>query len=116
MPHEGLPRNLFPNDPIRSLLEEDPRLGFNTFLQQQNLGQGQQQFFRGKFQEILDQFQGALGHQIQSGEFPNLSFTQQFLPQFNLDQFRLGFSPSSRGEGIGKFNPQTQFQFGPQFR
>lgn len=93
----------------QSLIDEDPRTAFLTFLNQQGLPQGQNRFLRSQFGNINDQFQAQLGGQLTQGQIPTTSFFNEFLPQFNLQNFLGGFSPQSRGMGTSQFAPRTRF-------
>ena len=92
-----------------SIFDEDPQLAFLTYLLRQNVSQPQQRFFQSQFGDVNNLFRQQLGGQLAQGQVPNQSFFNDFLPNFNLNQYRLGFSPQDRGEGARGFNPRTRF-------
>ena len=100
--HEALTQEIF---------TADPRTAFLTFLEQQGVPVPQRRFLKGQFSNIEDKFKASLGKQLVGGKLPTTSFFNDFLPQFDLQQFRRKFAPSARGEGTSRLTPRTRFDF-----
>lgn len=102
-----------------NLLEEEPK---TAFFSRPELQQGggfsprQRRTFRDSFGQIQDQFLGALGAQLRSGQTPDLGF-DQFLsgsqvPSQDPFSFLNFFQQQNPFSGnIGRFNPRTRQLF-----
>lgn len=95
--------------PFTDLLNEDPRLGYQSYLPQFNLSQNQKKFFQNNYQDIFNEYLGALGQQIRQGQSPNLKFTD-YLSQTPFTERYSSLSPEQRGETQqGRFSPRTRW-------
>ncbi len=98
-------------NPFERFLEEQPRQLFFGARSRFGRSPFQQQFFGNRFQSIFDIFGGEQAQQIQRGELPTLRF-QNFLEDFNFDEFFRTTPPSLRGgQSTGRFAPSTRFLF-----
>jgi len=99
--------NPFDIDFRRSIFAEDPNLAFQTSITQAGLPRQMSDFFRRRTSTFLNQFQGALGQQLDElgkADLNPLDFFQgrDFRTEFSR------FSPSERGENTRLFNPRTR--------
>ena len=78
---------------------------------QRPLTMPQERFLKGKYSDVYDQYRQGLGGELAAGRTPTQSFFGDFLPNFDLNKFRLGFSPQQRGLGMNRFMPRTQFLY-----
>ena len=90
---------------------EDTQMGFLGYLANQGIPSGQQRFLRNRWSPIYDLFRQQQAGQLNQGVMPTSSFTSDFLPGFNLQDYRRQFSPQDRGEGIANFLNRTRFRF-----
>lgn len=95
---------------LLDILEEEPKAAF--FGQQERFGRSptQQQFWKGQFQDVHQEWLGRLGQQLLGGQEPNLRFTD-FLKNFNFQQRFQSLPPSFRGAQTARFAPPTRFMF-----
>ena len=97
------------DSPFMDLLEEDPRLGYYSYLPQFNLTPRQRQYAGNNYQDIFNEYLGALGQQIRQGQTPNLKWTD-YLSQTPFTQRFSALSPEMRGQGdMQRFNPRTRW-------
>jgi hypothetical protein len=89
------------------LLGDVPELTYYSFQDQFGKGGNQKRHFQGQFQNILDQFQGTLGSQLQQGITPTGTFND-FLENYNFDETFGSIAPSSRGANTARFSPQAR--------
>ena len=107
----------FNTDLRRSIFADDPNLAFQTSLTQAGLPRQMSDFFRKRTSTFLNQFQGALGKQLDEFGRVDLNPLDFFKGQaglsdpFNFRQEFLRFSPRERGENTRIFNPPTKFIF-----
>ncbi len=95
-------------DFLRGALEEDPRLSFFSFVNEQARTPAQRQFFQNQFTPTFNNFLGTLGSQLRQGQVPTQTFSQ-FLGQTPfLDRFTR-LPPSLRGDFSGqRLAPRTR--------
>ena len=104
----------FDRDFIRSFFADDPGFAFQTSLTQAGLPRNMAQFFRRRTSDFLNQFQGALGRELDEFGTTTLNPLDFFKGQAGLPNpfdFReefLRFSPRERGENPSLFNPRTR--------
>ncbi len=99
-----------------SLLDEVPEAAFSTALQNFGGTQNQQAFFPGQFNNIHQMFLGALGQQIQAGQYPTNTFTifltgnDPFVP-FDFGNFFANTPRALRPGGLSEtfLNPRFRF-------
>lgn len=98
------------SNPFAGFLEDAPE-GFraNFFSRLGTRGTPMRsRFFQNEFQNIQNQFLGALGAQIRGGQQPTLT-GEQFLNQFDFNRAFLGAPPAMRGQFGSRFAPRTRF-------
>lgn len=112
MTMEGV-TNPFSTDVFADFFEEagfGQQAAFFSALPQNQTGV-QQQFFTNQFQDVLNQFLGALGGQIRAGEDPTLTFAD-FTADFPFQQTFAGTSPFLRGgPSRSRFSPPARSIF-----
>jgi hypothetical protein len=97
------------SDFLQNILEEQPELPFFAGVGGLRSPQ-QRRFFQGQFPNIFNEFLGRLGGQIQSGQTPNLRFTD-FLSETPFTQRFASTPPSFRGDFQSRFAPRTRSFF-----
>ena len=102
MPHQTLP------NPFLSFLEDEPEAAFFSFQNQFGGSPRQRQVIGGQFSNIFNQYRGQLGRQARSGQQPTGTF-EQFLGNFDFDDFFGNLTASQRGGSRGGFAPPTRF-------
>ena len=95
------------------LLEQLPQAAYYSSPAGQTFGaQGsrQQRYFQQNYQDVYNQYMGALGQQMRQGQNPNLSF-QQFLEQDPWTSRYSQLPQAARGVNTGVNNPRTRFLY-----
>lgn len=96
------PREFFGANPRAAYFAQRPRFGRSP---------NQLRFFENSFQDIMDEFQGALGQRVNQGQ-PLQDFTfQSFVEDFPFTNRFLSKPPSLRGGERRRFAPFAQFRF-----
>ena len=103
------------DNPFSGFLDTTPQAGFFSAFQPQSQTPNQRRYFQNQFQNIHNEFLGALGSQIRQGQDPTLRF-----PDFlggstgapTLDQRFRQAAPQERGIFDAPFAPPTRFIFG----
>ncbi|KKN75658.1 hypothetical protein LCGC14_0378980 [marine sediment metagenome] len=114
----GLPpasRGLPPSRPFdesfrRGLFQDDPGLAFQTSVSQAGLDTNLTDFFRGKSARFLQQFQGALGSQIDEFGRSDLN-PLDFFRDLDFESEFLRLSPNERGANDAGLNRASRFLF-----
>ena len=98
---------------LEDLFEEEPRLGyyskiasFNPYGQTKSL----RQYYENAFQNVFNQYLGALGGQVRAGVDPTLRFGD-YLEQFPFQQQFEGLDPGERGAYTARYAPRTSFLY-----
>lgn len=100
---------IFKNNPFADLLDEQPRLAFESHLNDIFGGnRRRRRSARNLFPEVQAQFMGRLGSQIRKGGAPTLRFND-FLEGADIEGRYGSMSPMERGEN-------TQRYFAPRLR
>jgi hypothetical protein len=95
------------SDFLSAAMEGDaPQLFFGSVAQQAR-NPAERRYLSGQFEDFLNQYQGALGQQMLSGQHPSLT-AQEFIGQMPLSQ-RFPMSPSMIGRGTRRFAPVTRW-------
>ena len=99
----------FFQDAFQRLLEEQPRLPFQALTS--GFQPPMRRFFESQFDDIMNEFRGQQGKQIQRGEDPTLQFTD-FLGGLDFPGRYQATPPLMAGRGTGRFVPRTFFDLG----
>jgi len=98
--------------PYGDLFEDMPQLGFQTQLANMfpRSGQGSNQgrYWANRFGQVQNEYLGAVGQQLQSGQPPTLRF-QDFLSQYPFTSRFSALPPEARGQVNQRFNPRTRW-------
>ena len=97
-----------PRNPFLDLLEERPDIGYQGFLKDQGFKRSKKDFLRNRFSDVQNRYFSELGSQARQGEAPNKRF-DDFLSNFNFDEFYGSFSPSSKGRTRGNLLGRTRW-------
>ena len=107
-------------NPFANILEEMPSAAYYSSPAGQSFAQQspkQRSYFENQFQNIYNQYLGALGSQIRGGGVPNLMF-QDYLetanPYTGTDLFTSryqGMTPIQRGDHSSYMAPRTRFMY-----
>jgi hypothetical protein len=98
------------SNPFASFLEDVPEAAYFSLDKPFGRSPRQERFFQGQFQNIQNEYLGALGQQIRGGQFPTLRFTD-FLEKFPFTKRYASLPPQSRGDFPRQFSPPTRFLF-----
>jgi hypothetical protein len=97
---------------FQQFLEEEPRAAY--FALDKPFGSTstprQKGFFQNQFQNIQDEYLGALGRQIKDDRLPTLRFSD-FLKDFPFSKRYAATPPQYRGDFPRQFSPPTRFLF-----
>jgi len=102
--------NPFGQDVFRDFLEQEPRTAFFSFQNQFGRSPHQRRFFQGQFQDIYNEYLGALGSQIRSGQAPTKRFAG-FLENLPFTNRFSSLPPTMRPGGgfSSRFAPRSRF-------
>ena len=100
----------FNRELIAELFGQQPSLAFLGHLGQSGLGQGEQQFLRGRAGDFLQRLQQALGGQMVQGMLPTIN-PDEFFGGMDFRNELNRFTPQQRGRSMSQFAPRTRFQF-----
>lgn len=93
--------------------DQYPQAAYYGYQNQFGRSPNQKRYFQGLFQDVQNQYMGALGQQIYGGGAPTLNFTdylsQFFAPGGGAAQQWAGMSPTARGESTARFAPPVRF-------
>ena len=103
-----MPENYPFSDFISSVLEEEPRLPYYSYANQQAKSPGQRRFFESDFSNFYNQYLGQLGTQLMGGQDPTLKFTD-YLGQTPFTERFSSLPPQLRGENPSRYNPFTRW-------
>ena len=98
------------NNPFMGYLNETPAAGYYSFLYSMNLTPNQRLWGQNAQSDFYNQYQGALGNQIKSGQQPTLEWTD-FLNGLNFQQQFADQTQFQRQAGMANFNPRTSFRY-----
>lgn len=93
------------------LLEQLPQAAYFSSPTGQSFGAGspsKQRYFQQNYQDVFNQYMGALGQQIRGGQNPNLSF-QSFLEQDPWTSRYSQLPQAARGVNTGMNDPRTRY-------
>ena len=98
-------------DYLQQLLNEEPKLAYYADLYGQPRSPNQLKFGQNAYQDIYNQYFGALGQQIMGGQDPTLKF-QDFLSQSPFSQRFANLPPGLTGRSDAQrlYNPSTQWR------
>lgn len=110
MPHTPTHNQPF-SDFLSGILEDDPRLSFFSFANEQARTPAQKRFFQNQFNPVFNEFLGTLGTQLRGGTLPTTTFSD-FLGQSPFVRRFAALPPSLRGDFSSQYlSPRTRSIF-----
>ena len=95
------------------LLEQLPTAAYYSSPTGQSFGAGsprRQRYFQQNYQNVYNQYMGALGEQLRSGELPDMTF-ENFLSSDPWTTRYAQLPQAARGVNTGAYSPRTRFLY-----
>lgn len=93
---------------VREWFGLEPKLGFQSFVNQWGGSPNQASFYRSAFEDLYNRYLGQLGSQARGGEDPTLEW-YDYLQGFDPLGYYYSFDPSRRGERYTQFAPWVRW-------
>jgi hypothetical protein len=98
------------NNPFIDYLEFEPRAAYYSSPASRQFtqgGEGQRRYFQNQFQDVYNEFLGALGSQIRSGQAPTMRWAD-YLDTVPFTERYAGLSPEQAGRSRRRYSPSTR--------
>ena len=98
------------NNPFMDFLELEPTAAYYSSpggMQFASGNQGQRRYFQNQFQNVYNEFLGALGSQIRSGQEPTMRWTD-YLENVPFTARYAALSPEQAGRTTRRYSPNTR--------